>query len=183
MADTLVREAIAYGSQPLSPVPCYWDGTSYAKAQGTNGAIRVINYNSAGETFTAANPASMKLTATSTVNFSASGTVDILTVPVVGSANNTWSANATISAGATSTAVDLRYNYQISYFGSVTNTASLTLSLQVSQDNSNWYTAANNTITAGTTSPFHYSATTGARYARLITAGVSATITATVAGK
>ena len=164
MADTLVREAIAYGSQQFSPVPCYWDGASYVKAQGINGAIRVINYNSAGETFTAANPA-------------------ILTVPVVGSANNTWSANATISAGATSTAVDLRYNYQISYFGSVTNTASLTLSLQVSQDNSNWYTAANNTITAGTTSPFHYSATTGARYAKLTASGVSATITATIAGK
>lgn len=191
MADTLIREAIAYGSQPLSPVPCYWNGSSYEKVQGIDGAIRVINYNSAGETFTGASPASVKLTATSTVvvsgtttvNFSASGTVDILTVPVVGSANNTWSANTTISAGATSTAVDLRYNYQISYFGQVTNTATLTLSLQVSQDNSNWYTAANNTITAGTTSPFHYSTTTGARYTRLTTSGVSATITATIAGK
>jgi hypothetical protein len=207
MADTLIREGVAYGSQPLSPVPQYWDGTSYAKVQGTNGAIRVINYNSAGETFTGASPGSVKLTATSTVaisgtatvavsgsatiNFSGSGTVaisgnvttDLSTVPVVGSANNTWSASATISAGATSTAVDLRYNYNMSYFGEVTNTASLTLSLQVSQNNSAWYTAANNTITAGTTSPFHYSTTTAARYARLTTGGVSATITATIAGK
>ena len=200
MADTLIREGVAYGSQPLSPVPQYWDGSSYAKVQGVNGAIRVINYNSAGETFTGASPASVQLTATSTVNFSASATVEIVSsagatayfsvtnpgVAVnkpVGSANNTWSANATISAGATSTAVDLQYDYQVSYFGTVTNTASLTLSLQVSQDNSNWYTAVNNTITAGTTSPFHYSATTAARYLRLITSGVSATITATIAGK
>lgn len=280
MADTLIREATAYGSQPLSPVPQYWDGASaYAKAQGVNGAIRVINYNSAGETFTNAipgtvqlvtsagatnlfsgsnpgsvqltatstvaisgtstmavsgtatvafsatgtveilssaggtayfsgtKPASVQLTATSTVNFSGSGTMvisgtatvnfsgsgtvaitgnitaDIATLPVVGSANNTWSASATVSAGATSTSVDLRYNYQISYFGTVTNTASVTLALEVSQDNSTFYQAATNTITAGTTSPFHYSATTAARYARLSVSGVSATITATIAGK
>ena len=224
MADTLIREAVAYSSQPLSPVPQYWDGASaYAKVQGVNGAIRVINYTSAGETFTSASPASVKLTATSTVaisgtatvnfsgsgtvaisgsvtavisgtatvNFSSSGTVavtgnvtvDMATIPVVGSANNTWSASATVSAGATSTAVDLRYNYQISYFGTVTNTASLTLALEVSQDNSTFYQAATNTITAGTTSPFHYSVTTAARYARLAVSGVSATITATIAGK
>jgi len=215
MADTLVREAIAYGSQPLSPVPQYWDGSSYAKVQGINGALRVINYNSAGETFTGASPASVQLTATSTVvisgtstavisgtstvvvsgtatvNFSGSGTVnisgnvtaDIATFPVVGSANNTWSASATVSAGATSTAVDLRYNYNISYFGTITNTSSATLNLLVSQDNSTYYTAATATITAGTSSDFHYSATSAARYTKLMVSGVSATITAIIAGK
>lgn len=208
MADTLIRESVAYGSQPLSPVPQYYDGSSsFERSQGVNGAIRVINFNSAGETFTGASPGSVQLTATSTVavsgnitavvsgtatvNFSGSGTVavsgnvtvDVSTVPVVGSANNTWSANATISAGATSTTVDLQYNYNISYFGQVTNTASLTLILEVSQDNTTFYQAESNVITAGTTSPFHYSATTAARYARLTTSGVSATITATIAGK
>jgi hypothetical protein len=211
MADTLVREAIAYGSQPLSPVSQYWDGASYAKVQGINGSIRIINYNSAGETFTNAipgtvqlvtsagatnlfsgsNPGSVQLTATSTmaisgtatVNFSASGSVDILTMPVVGSANNTWSSGATITSGATSTVVDLRYNYNISYFGTVTNTASITLNLLVSQDDSTYYTAATATITAGTSSDFHYSTTSAARYAKLMITGVSATITATIAGK
>ena len=205
MADTLVREAIAYGSQPLSPVPQYWDGsTSYAKAQGINGAIRVINYNSAGETFTAAIPGVMQvaLSAGGSAAFSNTipGTVQLVTsagatnlfsasnpasmiIPVVGTQANAWSASATISSGATSNSIDLRYNYQIGYFGTVTNTASLTLAMQVSQDNTNFYQAATNTITAGTTSPFHYSATTAARYVRLSASGVSATITATVAGK
>lgn len=225
MADTLTREAIAYGSQPLSPVPQYWNGASYEKVQGDDGAIYVELITSSGATarFSGANPGSVQLTATSTVNFSgsgtvvvsgtatvnfsgsgtvaisgtstvaisgtttvnfsASGTVDILTIPVVGAHANAWSASATISAGATSNSIDLQYNYRISYFGTVTNTASLTLALEVSQDNTNFYQAATNTITAGTTSPFHYSTETAARYARLTTSGVSATITATIAGK
>lgn len=87
MADTLIREAIAYGSQPLSPVPQYWDGSSYIKVQGINGAIRAILYNSAGETFTGASPGSVQLTATSTVaisgtstiSFSGTNTVEIVT--------------------------------------------------------------------------------------------------------
>ena len=265
MADTLIREAIAYGSQPLSPVPQVWDGSSsYSRVIGVNGAMRVINYTSSGETFTGASPGSVKLTATSTVaisgtstvsfsgtntvevvtssgatalfsganpgavqltatstvnfsgsgtvvmsgtatvNFSGSGTVIISgtsTVTfsgsetvnisgnvtalnqVVGTHANAWSASATVTSGATSNSIDLQYNYRISYFGSVTNTASLTLALEVSQNNTNFYQAATNTITAGTTSPFHYSTETAARYARLTVSGVSATITATIAGK
>jgi len=244
MADTLIREAVQYSTQPLSPVPQYWDGTSYAKVQGINGASRVIIYDSAGETFTDANPASVTvvssaggtavlnssnpgivevvLSAGGTATFSNSNPANVLVITSaggsavlsntspafvevvsssggtayfssanpgfsvnkpVGSANNTWSASVSVSAGSTSTAVDLQYNYNISYFGEITNTASLTLSLQISQDNSNWYTAANNTITAGTSSPFHYATTTGARYARLEISGVSATITAMIAGK
>jgi len=288
MADTLIREAIAYGSQPLSPVPQYYDGSvSYEKVQGNDGAIYVELITSSGATarfsgsnpgsvqltatstvtisgtatavisgtttvafsatgtveilssaggtayfsatnpahmqltgtstvsfsgtntvevvtsagatalFSGANPGSVKLTATSTFNFSGSGTVsisgsvtvtgsitaDIAVVPVVGTQANAWSAAATISAGATSNSIDLQYNYRIGYFGEVTNTASLTLALEVSQNNTNFYQAATNTITAGTTSPFHYSTETAARYARLITSGVSATITATIAGK
>jgi len=60
MADTLIREGIAYGSQPLSPTPQYWDGsTGYTKVQGVNGAIRAILFDSAGETFTDASPGSV----------------------------------------------------------------------------------------------------------------------------
>ncbi|MDD5016549.1 MAG: hypothetical protein PHO15_00440 [Eubacteriales bacterium] len=229
MADTLIREGVAYGSQPLSPVPQYWTGSSYEKVQGANGAVRETNYNSSGtEIFTGTTPGSVKLTATSTVaisgtstvaisgtstvNFSGSGTVSVSgtatinfsgsgtvvisgtsTVAisgsvtalnqVVGTQANAWSANATISAGATSNSVDLQYCYRISYFGTVTNTASLSLLLQVSQDNTNFYQAATATITAGTSSPFHNSIETAARYARLTTSGVSAIITATIAGK
>ncbi len=258
MADTLIREGVAYGSQPLSPVPQYWDGAGdYEKAQGVNGAIRVINYDTAGETFTDAspgsvtvvssaggtavlnsgnpgiveivlsaggsavfsnttpgtvqivtsagatnlfsgsNPGSVQLTATSTVNFSGSGTVaitgtatvnfsgsgtvDILTVPVVGTHGNAFNGN--VSAGATSNIIDLRYNYNISYFGQVTNTATLTMHYQASQDGISFFTVESHTFTAGSSSPFHYSLTSAARYAWLLITGVSANVIATIAGK
>lgn len=100
MADTLIREAIAYGSQPLSPVPQVWTGASYEKVQGINGAIRVINYTSAGETFSGASPGSVQLTATSTVAISGTSTID-----VSGAITVEFSATQTIeivtSAGAT----------------------------------------------------------------------------------
>jgi len=108
MADTLIREATAYGSQPLSPVPQYWDGVSgYAKVQGINGAIRAILFNSAGETFTGASPGSVKLTATSTVAISGVATVNFSgsgTVVVSGTATVNFSGSGTVevvsSAGA-----------------------------------------------------------------------------------
>jgi len=204
MADTLIREAVAFGSQPLSPVPQVWDGASYAKVQGTNGAIRAILFDSAGETFTDSSPGSVTVVSsaggTAVFNSGNPGIVEIVssaggtayfsvTNPgtainkIVGSANNTWSASATITSGATSTAVDLQYNYNISYFGTITNTASVTLNLLVSQDDSTYFTAATATITAGTSSSFHYSTTTAARYVKLMVTGVSATITAIIAGK
>lgn len=198
MADTLIREGIAYGSQPLSPVGQYWNGASYEKVQGDNGAAYASIVGSAGDTvrFSAANPGSVKLTATSTVAISGSITTaisgtatvamsgNVTAIPsVIGTQANAWSASATVTSGATSNAIDLQYNYNISYFGTITNTASVTLNLLVSQDNSTYYTAATATITAGTSSNFHYSTTTAARYARLMSTGVSATITATIAGK
>jgi len=62
MADTLIREGIAYASQPLSPTPQYWTGTSYEKVQGANGAPRGMNYNSSGtEIFTATTPGSVQV--------------------------------------------------------------------------------------------------------------------------
>lgn len=88
MADTLTREAIAFGSQPLSPVPQYWTGTSYEKVQGANGAPRGTIYNSSGvEIFTSTVPAHVVITSnvtsiisgTSTVNYSGTGTVEVVT--------------------------------------------------------------------------------------------------------
>ena len=231
MADTLIREVTAYGSQPLSPVPQYWDGSSYVKVQGINGAIRVINYTSSGETFSGAspgsvqltatstiiisgtstidvtgaitvefsaigtveilssaggtayfsssNPASVQLTSTSTINFSGSGTVDIAIVPVVGTQANAWSANATVTAGATSNAIDCQYTYNLSIFGTVDTTAVITI--QISQDDATYYNhSANITMTAGGT--FHRLFDSSARYAKL-TIDTTATITATIAGK
>lgn len=209
MADTLVREAIAYSSQPLSPVPQYWNSTSYEKVQGANGSIRIMNYNSSGtEIFTGTMPGSVKLTATSTVAISGTTTMAIsgtATVAVSGTATvavsgsitalfqvvgtqaNAWSASATISAGATSNSVDVQYCSTINAFGSVTATASITILLQLSQDNSNFYyiTSSNSfAASAGTTVNFLIQSNTiSSRYVRLITSGVSATITATIAGK
>ena len=261
MADTLIREGIAYGSQPLSPVPQYWDGASYVKVQGINGAIRVVNYNTAGETFTSARPGSVQLTATSTVaisgtgtveilssaggtayfsganpgsmqltststvsfsgsetvnisgtatvNFSGSGTVvisgtstvtfsgsetvsitgsvtvtgsltaDIAVMPVVGTQANAWSAAATVSAGATSNAIDCQYVYNLSIFGTVDTTAVITI--QISQDDATYYNhSANITMTGSGT--FHRLFDNAARYTKL-SISTTATITATIAGK
>ena len=215
MADTLVREAIAYGSQPLSPVPQYWDGSSYIKVQGINGAIRVINYTSSGETFSgsspgsvqltatstidfsgsgtveivtsaggtacfsSSNPASVQLTSTSTINFSGSGTVDISTVPIVGVQANAWSANATVTAGATSNAIDCQYTYNLSIFGAIDTTAIITI--QISQDNATYYNhSANITMTGSGT--FHRLFDSSARYVKL-SIDTTATITATIVGK
>jgi len=223
MADTLIREGISYGSNPFSPVPQYWNGTSYEKVQGVNGATRIIAYDSAGETFTNSNPGSaavvssaggtavlnsgnpavveIVLTAGGTAAFananpgfaeivsSAGGTAYFSTVnpgivakKIVTPQNNAWSANSTISSGQTSQIVDTGARYKVEYFGTVTNTASITLSLEVSQNLDSFYVAETKTITAGTTSPFYYSIDTAARYARLSASGVSATISATIVG-
>ncbi len=167
MADTLIREVTAYSSQPLSPVPQYWNGASYSKVEGVNGASRVILYNSAGQTFTNAIPGITGLVST-------------------GTQANAWSANATISAGATSNTFDANNNATISAFGVATVTATTTILFQVSQDNSTWYNASavsTISVSAGTSVDFYLSIQAGNRYVRLITSGVSATITATIAGK
>ncbi len=124
MADTLIREGVAYGSQPLSPVPQYWDGTSYAKVQGTNGAMRAILFDSAGETFTDANPGSVTVvssaggsailsntnpayvglvsSAGSSILFTKSNPGNALTAAIV-SSSTLYSATITWSAGTTAT--------------------------------------------------------------------------------
>ena len=193
MADTLIREVIAYASQPLSPIPQYWDGSSYQKVQGINGSIRIINYNSAGETFTGASPGSVQLTSTSTVNFSGSGTVaitgsvtvtgsltaDIAVMPVIGTQANTWSAAATVTAGATSNAIDCQYTYNLSIFGTVDTTSVITV--QISQDDTTYYNHSA-TITMTASGTFHRLFDNAARYTKL-SIDTTATITATIAGK
>ena len=229
MADTLVREVIAYASQPLSPVPQYWDGASYVKVQGVNGAIRIINYNSAGETFTGASPGSVQLTATSTINYSGTGTIEILSsaggtayfsgtnpgsiqltatstvnfsgsgtvaitgsvtvtgsltadiavMPVIGIQANAWSANATVTAGATSNAIDCQYTYNLSIFGTVDTTSVITV--QISQDDTTYYNHSA-TITMTAVGTFHRLFDNAARYTKL-SIDTTATITATIAGK
>jgi hypothetical protein len=166
MADTLIREGVAYGSQPLSPVPQYWDGVSgYEKVRGVNGAIRAILFDSAGETFTDSNPgsvtvissaggsavfnptnpASVKLTATSTVTISG-----ISTVIVSGTATVNFSGNGTVeivsSAGGTAyfsrtnpgnmraiglVGTDIEYSATITWSSGTTATSSQTLTVGV----------------------------------------------------
>ncbi|OAS21131.1 hypothetical protein [Paenibacillus oryzisoli] len=102
----------------------------------------------------------------------------ILATPVVGTQANAWSAVAA-GVGATSTAVDTQYQPQISAFGNAS--AATTITLQVSQDNTNFYDTPVTQVLAGAGN-FHLTVATGARYARLKTSA-AATITATIAGK
>lgn len=138
MADTLVREAIAYSSQPLSPVPQYWNVStlSYEKVQGTNGAVKETPYNSSGtEIFTGTTPASVKLTATSTVaisgtatfaisgtatvNFSGTGTVQVRGNYTVNS-TTVCTGTVTWSSGTTATSAN---TFTISALGTTTTVA------------------------------------------------------------
>lgn len=97
---------------------------------------------------------------------------------VVGAQANAWSAVAA-GIGATSTALDSQWATFCSAFGNVS--AATTISVQVSSDNTNWYTSTTSQVLAGAGNfGFHYSP--GARYSRLITSA-AATITATLACK
>jgi hypothetical protein len=136
MADTLIREAIAYGSQPLSPVPQYWNGVSYEKVEGDNGSAYASIIGSAGDTarFTGANPGSVQLTATTTVNFSGTGTVNFSgtgTVQLYGSyavnsesvctATVTWTSGTTATSSQTVTISALGTTTTVSHEVFITN--------------------------------------------------------------
>jgi hypothetical protein len=97
---------------------------------------------------------------------------------VVGAHANAWNATA-VGAGGNSTAIDCQYTPFVTAFGNTSGAT--TISLQVSQDNSNFFTAA--TVTIGTGGGnFGIDVTTGARYVRLSSSNAR-TITATIAGK
>lgn len=101
------------------------------------------------------------------------------TAPIIqvnGTHANAWNAVA-VGAGGTSNVIDCQYVSHITVFGN--SSGNTTLSYQVSQDNSNFYTTA--TFTTGTGN-FGADFTTGARYVRL-QSNTARTITATIAGK
>lgn len=101
-----------------------------------------------------------------------------LPVNVVGAHANAWSA-AAVGAGGNSASIDCQYTPHISAFG--TSNGNTTISLQVSQDDTNFYTAATATVGGGG-GDFALNLTIGARYIRL-QSSQARTITATIAGK
>lgn len=102
----------------------------------------------------------------------------VTTIPqVVGDHANAWD-NAATGAGGFSNSVDCRYTPFVSAFGHVS--AATTIMMQLSQDNVNFYDAAN-MVLAGA-SDFDISRTVGARYVRL-KSSANVTATATIAGK
>lgn len=96
----------------------------------------------------------------------------------IGAEGNAWNA-AVVGAGGTSNAIDTLDAANVSAFGN--SNAATTITLQVSQDNVNFYDTATNVVLAGAGN-FHISLSTGAKYARLKSSG-AATITATIAAK
>jgi hypothetical protein len=95
---------------------------------------------------------------------------------VVGSHANAWNATAT-GANGNSASVDTQYTPFITIFG-VSN-GNTTMSIQVSQDNTNFYTVG---TFAATNGDFGTNVTIGARYVRL-QSSTNRTVTATIAGK
>lgn len=98
--------------------------------------------------------------------------------PPVGAQANAWNG-AVVAAGGNSAAVDLLYCTVCTIFGNVS--AATNLTVQVSQDNVNWYNSdiVLNLAVAGN---FYRNFDCGARYLRLLSSA-AATITATIAGK
>lgn len=99
-----------------------------------------------------------------------------LPVNVVGTHANAWNAAVT-GVNGNSAVVDCQYTPHITVFGNTNN--STTMSIQASQDNTNFYTIATFSASAG---DFGSSFTFGARYLRLQSSN-SRTVTATIAGK
>jgi hypothetical protein len=101
-----------------------------------------------------------------------------LPVNVVGAHANAWNAAAVAAAG-NSASIDCQYTPHISAFGN--SNGATTISLQVSQDNTNFYTAATVTVGGGG-GDFALNVTIGARYIRL-QSSQARTITASITGK
>lgn len=99
-----------------------------------------------------------------------------LPVNVVGAHANLWN-NAATGTNGNSTAIDTQYTPHITVFGNTSN--STTMSIQASQDNTNFYTIGTFSAPAG---DFGSSFTCGARYIRLQSSN-NRTVTATLAGK
>ena len=105
---------------------------------------------------------------------------DILALHSV--SGNLWT-NATTTAGENSASIDLRYCKSISIMG-LESTASPTLTLFASVDNSNWYnTGMTLMVVAGTDFYQAFNVNFNARYLRVQTNAICSDITVTVAGK
>lgn len=94
-----------------------------------------------------------------------------------GAEANAWSA-AAVAINGTSAVLDSQYAPFCSAFGNTS--AAATLTVQLSQDGTTFYTSG--TTTGSVTGNFGINFTTGARYVRLIS-NAAATITATLACK
>ena len=181
MADILIREGQSFQSQPLAPVPQYWNNTlgSYEKIQGANGAMRIILYDTNGNPLlTTTNPGKVDIQSALPAGTNNIGDVDIASTPVVGTHANAWNA-AAVAAGGDSNVVDTQYQSNISVFGNAD--AATTITAYVSQDGTNFYKTSNE-VTLSAAGDFHFTFVTAARYVRLRSSAV-ATITATIAGK
>lgn len=101
--------------------------------------------------------------------------------PTGGSQANAWSA-AAVGAGGTSTALDAQFTPLVSVFGNAS--APTTISLEFSQDNTNWYDVnqAGYSIATAGDGDFALTVWVAARYVRM-KSSAAATITATIAGK
>lgn len=91
---------------------------------------------------------------------------------------NVWNAVAAGAGDASTNHVNLQHYQLLSAFGNAN--AATTISLQYSQDGTNWYTAA--TVVLAGAGDFCFDVNCCAKYARLKTSG-AATITATMAAK
>lgn len=98
----------------------------------------------------------------------------------VGTQGNTFSSDSPTIDG-TSTAVDCQYAKRLSVFGQESS-ASPTITVQVSQDSTNWYDTYHSLSTTGGTD-FYAEFEVGARYVRLKVSESCTSITATIAGK
>lgn len=101
-----------------------------------------------------------------------------LPINTVGTHANAWNAAVTGTNG-NSTAIDCQYTPYLSVFGN--SNGSTTISVQASQNNSNFYTVDSISIAAGG-GDFGGNYLIGARYVRL-QSSTSRTVTATIAGK
>ena len=99
-----------------------------------------------------------------------------LPVNVVGSHANAWNV-AAVGANGTSTVIDCQYVSKISAFGNTSGNTTITV--QESQDNTNFYDAL---ALSGVNGDFGIQLVSGARYLRL-KSSAARTITATIAGK
>lgn len=96
----------------------------------------------------------------------------------IGVQANAWDA-ATTGAGGTSSALDTRCAPFVTAFGN--SSGATTITIQVSQDNSNWYDSQSTQVLSGSGN-FCIHATVAARFVRL-KSSASVTATATISAK